>query len=51
VRGKGEEHRVAIRNERRDANEKLKTLLKDKKITRTSRSAPPRRCKKRPTAA
>ena len=29
----GEDHKVAIRNERRDANEKLKTLLKDKKIT------------------
>jgi ribosome recycling factor len=33
VKAKGEEHKVAIRNERRDANEKLKTLLKDKKIT------------------
>ena len=33
VRGKGEDHKVAIRNERRDANEKLKVLLKDKKIT------------------
>ena len=29
----GEDHKVAIRNDRRDANEKLKTLLKDKKIT------------------
>jgi ribosome recycling factor len=29
----GEDHKVAVRNERRDANEKLKTLLKDKKIT------------------
>jgi ribosome recycling factor len=33
VRGKGEDHRVAVRNERRDANEKLKTLLKDRKIS------------------
>jgi ribosome recycling factor len=33
VKSKGEDHKVAIRNERRDANEKLKTLLKDKKIT------------------
>lgn len=33
VKTKGEEHKVAIRNERRDANERLKTLLKDKKIT------------------
>ena len=33
VKTKGEEHKVAIRNERRDANEKLKGLLKDKKIT------------------
>ena len=33
VKAKGEEHKVAIRNERRDANEKLKVLLKDKKIT------------------
>lgn len=33
VRTKGEEHKVAIRNERRDANEKLKALLKDKAIT------------------
>jgi ribosome recycling factor len=33
VRATGEEHKVAIRNERRDANEKLKTLLKDKVIT------------------
>jgi len=33
VKSKGEEHKVAIRNERRDANEKLKVLLKDKKIT------------------
>jgi len=33
VKTKGEEHKVAIRNERRDSNEKLKGLLKDKKIT------------------
>ncbi len=33
VRQKGEDHKIAIRNERRDANEKLKNLLKDKKIT------------------
>jgi ribosome recycling factor len=33
VKGIGEEHKVAIRNLRRDANEKLKTLLKDKVIT------------------
>lgn len=33
VKSKGEEHKVAIRNERRDANERLKTLQKDKKIT------------------
>jgi ribosome recycling factor len=33
VKSIGEEHKVAIRNERRDANEKLKTLLKDKVIT------------------
>lgn len=33
VKGIGEDHKVAIRNERRDANEKLKTLLKDKVIT------------------
>lgn len=33
VRAKGEEHKVAIRNERRDANERLKALLKEKKIT------------------
>ena len=33
VRTKGEDHKVAVRNERRDANEKLKVLLKDKKIT------------------
>jgi len=33
VKAKGEEHKVAIRNERRDANEKLKSLLKDKDIT------------------
>ncbi len=33
MKTKGEEHKVAIRNERRDANERLKALLKDKKIT------------------
>ena len=33
VKSKGEEHKVAIRNVRRDANERLKTLLKDKKMT------------------
>jgi ribosome recycling factor len=33
VKSVGEDHKVAIRNERRDANEKLKTLLKDKAIT------------------
>jgi ribosome recycling factor len=33
VKSKGEEHKVAIRNERRDANERLKGMLKDKKIT------------------
>jgi ribosome recycling factor len=33
VRTKGEEHKVAIRNVRRDANEALKGLLKAKKIT------------------
>ncbi len=33
VKGKAEEHRVSIRNERRDANEKLKALLKEKQIT------------------
>ena len=33
VKAKGEDHRVAIRNVRRDANERLKGLLKDKKIT------------------
>lgn len=33
VKGKGEEHKVAVRNERRDANEKLKELLKGKKIS------------------
>ena len=33
VRTKGEEHKVAIRNLRRDANERLKGQLKDKKIT------------------
>ncbi len=33
VKAKGEEHKVAVRNERRDANEKLKSMLKDKVIT------------------
>ena len=33
VKSKGEDHKVAIRNERRDANEKLKELLKVKKIS------------------
>ncbi|MBU8899886.1 ribosome recycling factor [Corallococcus sp. H22C18031201] len=33
VKTKGEDHKVAIRNVRRDANESLKTQLKDKKIT------------------
>jgi ribosome recycling factor len=33
VKAAGEDHKVSVRNERRDANEKLKTLLKDKVIT------------------
>ncbi|WP_338864617.1 ribosome recycling factor [Myxococcus stipitatus] len=33
VKAKGEEHKVAIRNIRRDANESVKAQLKDKKIT------------------
>ena len=33
VKSKGEEHKVAIRNIRRDANEALKTLQKDRQIT------------------
>ncbi|NVJ25921.1 MULTISPECIES: ribosome recycling factor [Myxococcus] len=33
VKTKGEDHKVAIRNIRRDANEALKVQLKDKKIT------------------
>ncbi len=33
VKTKGEEHKVAIRNVRRDANEMIKVQLKDKKIT------------------
>ncbi len=33
VKSTGEDHKVSVRNERRDANEKLKTLLKDKVIT------------------
>ncbi len=33
VKSTGEDHKVTIRNQRRDANEKLKALLKDKVIT------------------
>ena len=33
MRTKGEDHRVAVRTVRRDANERLKALLKDKKIS------------------
>jgi ribosome recycling factor len=33
VKSMGEDHKVAIRHVRRDANERLKSLLKDKKIT------------------
>ena len=33
VKALGEEHKVTVRNERRDANEKLKGFLKDKLIT------------------
>ncbi|MHB8416781.1 MAG: ribosome recycling factor [Myxococcales bacterium] len=33
VKTKGEDHKVAIRNLRRDANEKLKAMEKDKKIS------------------
>ncbi len=33
VKSKGEEHKVAVRNLRRDANEKLKGLEKDKKLS------------------
>jgi ribosome recycling factor len=33
VKALGEDHKVTIRNERRDTNEKLKQLLKDKVIT------------------
>lgn len=33
VKTKGEEHKVAVRNVRRDANEALKGLQKDRKIT------------------
>jgi ribosome recycling factor len=33
VKTKGEDHKVAIRNVRRDANEALKVQLKDKKMT------------------
>jgi ribosome recycling factor len=33
VKAKGEDHKVAIRNLRRDANERLKGMLKDKQIS------------------
>ncbi len=33
VKNKGEEHKVAVRNLRRDANERLKTLEKEKQIS------------------
>jgi ribosome recycling factor len=33
VKSKGEDHKVAIRSVRRDSNERLKSLLKEKKIT------------------
>ncbi len=33
VKGKGEDHKIAIRNLRRDANEKLKGMEKDKQIS------------------
>ena len=33
VKSKGEDHKIAIRNVRREANEMLKELLKDKSIT------------------
>ena len=33
VRQRGEDHKIAVRNERRDANEKLKELLKKKSIS------------------
>jgi ribosome recycling factor len=33
VKNKGEEHKVAVRNLRRDANERLKTMEKDKQIS------------------
>src|SRR5438128_2832100 len=33
TKGKGEEHKVAIRNERRDAKEMLETLVKEGEIT------------------
>ena len=33
VRQRGEDHKVAVRNERRDANERLKELLKKKSIS------------------
>src|SRR5208283_4480238 len=37
VRTKGEDHRVAVRNERRDANERLKALRRTRKFRRMSR--------------
>jgi ribosome recycling factor len=33
VKGEGEQGKVAIRNVRRDANDKIKALLKDKEIS------------------
>ena len=33
VKGEGEQGKVAVRNVRRDANDKIKALLKDQKIT------------------
>jgi ribosome recycling factor len=33
VKGEGEDSKVAVRNLRRDANEQLKKMLKDKLIT------------------
>ena len=40
VKSRGEDHRVAVRNERRDANERLKTLQKDKAGPDSSRKDP-----------
>jgi ribosome recycling factor len=37
LHGVAEDHRVAIRNIRRDANEHIKKLAKDKKISRRRR--------------